>query len=119
MTTLGEKGCDPNYIGVQEYGSITGRVIDAKTNLPLSGGYVNVGSLYVTHTDAQGAFTLPKVPVGTQEVTISATGYKPIDPIKVLVAKDKASVIDEPVALTPIAGSTGTQTPAPSPTPTR
>jgi len=103
LTTLGEKGCDPNYIGVQEYGAITGRVIDAKTNLPINNVLISVGSLYVTRTDAQGAFNLSKVPVGTQQVVISASGYASLAPIPILVNKDKTAVIDQPVALTPSA----------------
>jgi hypothetical protein len=98
--TLGDKGCDPNYIGVQDYGAITGRVIDAKTNGPISGALVSVGSLYVTRSDPQGAFTLPKVPIGTQQVVITATGYQAPSPIPVAVGKDKTAVIEQPVALT-------------------
>lgn len=103
--TLGDKGCDPNYIGVQEYGAITGRVFDAKTNAPINNALVSVGSLYVTRSDPQGAFTLPKVPVGTQQVIITATGYQSIPAIPVLVGKDKTAVIEQPVGLTLIGSS--------------
>lgn len=69
-------GCsNPNYIGVQDYGSLTGRVIDAKTNQPISSALVAVGSTVTATTDAQGAFTLTQVPAGTQTVTVSAAGY--------------------------------------------
>jgi hypothetical protein len=101
--TLGDKGCDPNYIGVQDYGAITGRVIDAKTQGPIAGALVSVGSLYVTRSDEKGAFTLPKVPIGTQQVVISATGYQTLAPIPILVTKDKTAVIDQVVSLTPVA----------------
>jgi hypothetical protein len=97
--TLGDKGCDPNYIGVQEYGAITGRIIDAKSNGPISNALISVGSLYVTRSDPKGAFTLPKVPIGTQQVVITATGYVAPSPIPVAVGKDKTAVIPQPVAL--------------------
>jgi hypothetical protein len=97
--TLGDKGCDPNYIGVQEYGAITGRIIDARSNGPILNALISVGSLYVTRSDPQGAFTLPKVPVGTQQVVITATGYIAPSPIPVAVGKDKTAVIPQPVAL--------------------
>ena len=100
--TVGAKGCDSNYIGVQDYGSVVGRVIDAKTNLPIGGVLVNVGSLYVTRSAADGTFTLPKVPVGSQEVDFSATGYQAAPGVTVAVAKDQANAIDQPVKLTPV-----------------
>ncbi len=121
--TLGDKGCDPNYIGVQEYGAITGRVYDAKSNAPINNALISVGSLYVTRSDPQGAFTLPKVPIGTQQVVITATGYQTIAPIPVAVGKDKTAVIDQPVGLTLIgssaapAASSSPAAPTPSPVP--
>ena len=114
--TLGDKGCDPNYIGVQEYGAITGRIIDAKSNGPISNALISVGSLYVTRSDPKGAFTLPKVPIGTQQVVITATGYVAPSPIPVAVGKDKTAVIPQPVALQLISDQ-GLPAPATVPTP--
>ncbi|MBV8363639.1 MAG: carboxypeptidase-like regulatory domain-containing protein [Candidatus Eremiobacteraeota bacterium] len=69
-------GCsNPNDIGVQDYGNVTGRVLDAKTNQPISGALISVGSTVTATTDAQGGFTLTQVPAGTQTVTVSAAGY--------------------------------------------
>ncbi|GAC1499751.1 MAG: hypothetical protein NVS1B14_03360 [Vulcanimicrobiaceae bacterium] len=70
-------GCspDPNYIGVQDYGSVTGRVIDAKTNQPIGNALVAIGTQVTATTDAQGGFSLIHVPAGTQTVTVSAGGY--------------------------------------------
>jgi hypothetical protein len=44
VSLLGAKGCDSNYIGVQDYGSIQGNAVDQKGR-PLSGAIVYVGSL--------------------------------------------------------------------------
>ena len=70
-------GCiDPNAIGVQDFGSINGRVIDAATNRPLNGAIVSVGSLSVQHTVSDGSFLLDRIPVGTQTLMIQAAGYR-------------------------------------------
>jgi hypothetical protein len=70
-------GCiDPNYIGVQDYGSVNGRVIDAKTNVPVNGAIVSVGSLEVQHTVSDGSFLLNHIPVGTQTMVVQAPGYR-------------------------------------------
>ena len=76
LFSLGD-GCSPtpNVVGVQDYGQVTGRVLDAMTNNPIPAAIVSVGSLYTTTADARGAFTLDRVPVGDQTVTARAPGY--------------------------------------------
>jgi carboxypeptidase family protein len=76
LFALGD-GCSPtpNVVGVQDYGQVTGRVLDAMTNRPIPSALVSVGSLYTTTADPNGAFTLTKVPVGDQTVTARAPGY--------------------------------------------
>jgi hypothetical protein len=69
-------GClDPNFIGVQDYGSVNGRVIDAKTNAPVNGAIVSVGSLEVQHTVSDGTFLLNHIPAGSQTLLVQAPGY--------------------------------------------
>jgi hypothetical protein len=69
-------GCtNPNAVGVQQYGSIVGRVLDATNNRPVSGVLVSVGSLYTTYTDPTGGFRLSNIPIGMQQVTANAPGY--------------------------------------------
>jgi Carboxypeptidase regulatory-like domain len=72
---------------VQDYGSVTGRVLDATTNRPIANALVSVGSLFVVTADAQGAFTLPHVPVGLQNVTARMPGYT-TDATSLRVRKD-------------------------------
>lgn len=76
LFALGD-GCSPtpNVVGVQDYGQVTGRVLDAMTNRPIPNALVSVGSLYTTTADANGAFTLTRVPIGDQTVTARAPGY--------------------------------------------
>jgi hypothetical protein len=75
LFALGD-GCSPpaNVVGVQDYGHVTGRVLDAMTNRPISNALVSVGSLYTTNADVNGAFTLRTI-AGDQTVTARAPGY--------------------------------------------
>lgn len=70
-------GCsNPNAIGVQQYGTIVGRVLDATDNRPVPNALIYVGSLYTAYSDATGAFTLTQIPIGHQPVTASSPGYE-------------------------------------------
>jgi hypothetical protein len=69
-------GCaNPNAIGVQTYGNVVGVVVDARTQKPVSGAYVWIGTVART-TDPNGGFVLPGIPEGTQTISISAGGYQ-------------------------------------------
>ncbi len=70
-------GCvNPNAIGLQDYNSIVGRVIDAKTNGPISGALVSAtGSNNPVYTSSDGSFMINMVAIGPQSVTASAAGY--------------------------------------------
>ncbi len=87
VTLLGAKGCDPNYIGVQEYGSIQGNTVDQKGR-PLSGAIVYVGSLATIRSSPDGSFLLLHVPSGEQVVNASLGGYQ-TGSATVIVTKDK------------------------------
>lgn len=60
-------------------GTITGKVVDARTREPLPGVNVVVVQLPTTGTTTnnQGAFRLEHLPVGTYSIRISAVGYDP------------------------------------------
>ncbi|MGB8910516.1 MAG: carboxypeptidase regulatory-like domain-containing protein, partial [Candidatus Cybelea sp.] len=64
----------PNVVGVQDFGRVTGRVLDAMTNRPIPNALLSVGSLYTTRADVNGAFMLRTV-AGDQTVTARAPGY--------------------------------------------
>lgn len=74
LLTMGDS-CNNGVVGNQDYGGVTGRVLDATTNRPIANAIVSVGSLFVVTADAQGAFTLPHVPVGLQVVTARMPGF--------------------------------------------
>lgn len=109
-------GCsgDPNAIGVQDYGSVTGRVLDATNNRPVANALISVGSLYTASTDSQGAFTLARIPIGTQEVTASAPGYERSS-VTARIRKGVTASVSY-LRIAPV-GATATIAPPPTPTP--
>jgi hypothetical protein len=74
--SLALSGCaNPNFIGVQDYGSIYGNAVSS-TNAAISGAYVSAtGTTSIVQTAPGGAFTLSNVAVGEQTLTIQAPGY--------------------------------------------
>lgn len=116
LFALGD-GCSPtpNVVGVQDYGQVTGRVLDAMTNQPIPSALVSVGSLYTTTADPKGAFTLTKVPVGDQTITARAPGYN-YSTADTTVLKDQAVTIGY-VRLVPSVHPAGQPTLPPPPTP--
>jgi hypothetical protein len=94
-------GCaTPGAIGVQDYGSVTGRVMDARTQKAIAGAYVSIGIVTRT-TDSGGGFTLTMIPEGTQTISATAGGYTTTT-VQVAVVKNQQTVVDPPIALTPV-----------------
>jgi hypothetical protein len=125
LFALGD-GCSPtpNVVGVQDYGQVTGRVLDAMTNQPISGALVSVGSLYTASADTKGGFVLRTVPAGDQTITARAPGYT-TGSTDTTINKN-ATVSIGYLRLVPLIHPDGqatlppppTPSPAPSPTPT-
>ncbi len=114
-------GCGTtNIVGVQDYGSITGRVIDSSNNQPIPSALVSVGELFTASADTQGVFTLPRVPVGQQSVTARSPGYATAS-VTVTVTKNQTVAADL-LKLRPLTGPgslpSPTQAPEPTPSPT-
>jgi uncharacterized membrane protein len=92
---------NPNAIGVQDNGTIVGRVYDARTNQPLNGAIVSVGSLTTAHSGPDGSFTLTQVPTGEQTLIVYALpGYLAPAPVQVLVQSNQTTAAP-PIGLTP------------------
>lgn len=112
----------PGVVGVQDYGQVTGRVLDAMTNRPIANALVSVGSLYTAASDARGVFLLGKVPAGDQTVTGRAPGFS-TGSGDVTVLKDRTVSVGY-VRLVPIIHPEGQPTlqppatPSPQPSPT-
>lgn len=107
--------CSNGVVGVQDFGIVTGRVLDATTNRPLPNAIVSVGSLYTVSADPQGAFSM-KVPIGAQTVTARAAGYTTANS-DADVAKNRTASVGY-LRLAPVASTVPTLPPPPTPTPT-
>ncbi len=58
-------------------GAIGGRAVNAATGLPVSGAIVSiVGTGLAAKTDLDGAFRIPGVPAGAQEVAVARDGFQ-------------------------------------------
>jgi hypothetical protein len=115
LFALGD-GCSPppNIVGVQDFGHVTGRVLDAMTNRPIPNALLSVGSLYTTRADVRGAFTLRAV-TGDQTVTARAPGYTTAT-ADTTITKDTVVSIGY-IRLVPLVHPEGQPTLAPPPTP--
>jgi hypothetical protein len=88
-TLVGAKGCDPNYIGVQDYGSVIGNVVD-QAGKPIANAFVRItGTTTTSSTDARGGFLIQHVAVGQQTLTAYAGGFNGQATLDVIVVKDK------------------------------
>ncbi len=105
----------PNVVGVQDYGRVAGRVLDATTNRPIPNALLSVGSIYATHADVNGGFVLRAV-AGDQTVTARAAGYSSAS-ADTTIPKD-ATVSIGYIRLVPLTYPAGQPTLAPPPTPT-
>jgi Carboxypeptidase regulatory-like domain len=115
LLTMGDS-CNNGVVGNQDYGGVTGRVLDATTNRPIANAIVSVGSLFVVTADAQGAFTLPHVPVGQQVVTARMPGFS-TDQTTLRVHKDVTAQAGY-LRLVPVTKPDAVPTLPPPPTPT-
>ncbi len=122
LTAIGSS-CSPppNVVGVQSYGTVVGRVLDATTNRPIPQALVSVGSLYTANADKEGGFVLTGVPIGNQVVEVHAPGYTFVSK-RVFVVQNKtanARYLRLVPAALPVGEATlpppGTPSPSPAP----
>jgi len=91
---------NPNGQGVAEFGSVQGRVVDAKTQQPIQTFTVSIGGQSVSVSPAsQGAFQVGNIPTGTQQLTIYSIGYQTYTLPGVVVQKNQVTNIDELIGL--------------------
>src|SRR5215468_309216 len=82
----------PGLVSAQVGGSVTGTVKD-QSGAVVPGATVTamntvLGTQTVTVTDAQGFYSIPKLPVGRYDITISLEGFKAIKRAAVAVDAD-------------------------------
>ena len=58
--------------------SVAGTILDAASNKPVSGAVITIDTLLTATTDANGKFSIDKVPSGIVDYTVQATGYAPV-----------------------------------------
>jgi Carboxypeptidase regulatory-like domain len=110
-------GCNnPNGGGVQQFGTVVGRVLDATNNRPVAKALVSVGSIWTAYSDPGGAFMIPNIPIGAQEVTASAAGYES-NSSRARIHEHQTTNIGYLRIMPLTGGPTAPAPPTPSPTP--
>ncbi len=108
--------CNNGVVGVQDFGQVSGRVLDAMTNRPIANAIISVGSLFTATADGNGAFTLPRIPIGQQTITARMPGFSTVSaPIR--VRKNEIAQAGY-LRLVPITKPASVPTLPPPPTPT-
>jgi TolB protein len=97
--------CEENTVEPVLYGAVTGTVFDARTNLPLSNVAISTNPATGSYvTDAQGRFSIDKVPVGTVGIIARKADYSQ-QTANVTVAQGQtlpvALLLEKPAATTP------------------
>ena len=85
---LGLAGCSNfNYpVGVQQFGGVTGTLVDGTTQQPIGGAGANIQcGGQATHPDQNGGFTISGIAIGVVSCSINAVGYQyyPIDNVTI------------------------------------
>ncbi len=76
-------------------GTITGRVIDGKTNKALTGANVIlINTSMGAATGPDGFFTIDNVPVGTYTIQVQVIGYEPVTESDVVVTNSRPVQLD-------------------------
>ncbi len=72
-------GCnDDSLPPAAGFASVTGSVIDAGTNAPISGATVTIDTVLTATTDSAGHFSIEKVPSGIADYAVQAKGYQSV-----------------------------------------
>jgi len=97
VAVLSACGPNPNGLGVADFGSVSGRVVDAAhPTQPIPQFTVSIGGQSRTVSPAaNGAYAVTNVPIGTQQLTIFAIGYQTYVQPGIVVLKDQTTVIPD------------------------
>lgn len=79
---------------VQQVGTVAGRVLRAAGGLPVEAAQVSiVGITLGTVSDAQGRYSIARVPAGTQQVRVQRIGFAPVT-LSVDVSPNQTTTLD-------------------------
>jgi len=93
LVGLGLAGCATETVVPALYGTLAGRVLDARTNQPLAS--VVVSTVPATSgflTDAKGQFSISQVPAGTVALSVHKTDYAD-QTLSVIVSQDQTQTV--------------------------
>ena len=77
LVLFGTQACNTDQLPpAAGYASVTGTIVDARTNGPVAGALVTIDTVLTATTDATGHFSIDKVPSGIADYAVSAKGYK-------------------------------------------
>jgi hypothetical protein len=79
LLALALQGCDNGALPPEAgYASVSGAIVDAKTNAPVSGAVITIDTVLTATTDAAGHFSIDRVPSGIADYVVQASGYQPL-----------------------------------------
>lgn len=71
------QGCDNDALPpAAGYASVSGAIVDARTNAPVSGATITIDTVLTATTDATGHFSIDRVPSGIADYVVQAPGYQ-------------------------------------------
>jgi len=96
---------NPNFIGLQDFGTVNGNVVD-QNGKPISQALVSItGSNSAgVYTQSNGSFTLVNIAVGEQTLSVSAAGYTSNNSTTVIVLKNQNVTAGNIVLTSTVAG---------------
>ncbi|TKG95928.1 hypothetical protein EYV94_06455 [Puteibacter caeruleilacunae] len=113
VLSIGLWGCEDSTLDVELFGSIQGVVLSASDNTPLEGVSISTTpASAAVLTDAEGMFTLNKVPLGDVTVAASLKDYIQAS-ISVKVLEDETSTVEFTLEKEELQGSVIFSIPAP------
>ena len=75
--------------------TVKGVVLDNASNQPIAFASISINSLRVgISSDSEGNFMLPKIPIGSYNISISAVGYEPFAMNEILVTSAKETYLN-------------------------
>ena len=84
-------------------GQVAGVVADSASGQPLSGAQVNVvGTTLGAQTNAEGRYTIPRVPAGTYTLQVRRLGFQPREIPRVVVAAGATVTVDVRMRTSPL-----------------
>ena len=73
------QGCNSDQLPpASGFSSVSGVIVDARTNAPIAGATVTIDTVLTATSDASGKFSIDKVPSGIADYAVQAHGYQPL-----------------------------------------